>query len=174
MERREFYSNKWKLAGWLCVSLAFVAGGIFKSRDSSGLEQAGWWFCAVLFGLGALFFINEIVRPGARLVLSDQGLFDRSLSTTAIPWQSILRVDTTKVKKSGIVSLQLTDTGKQLARLSLRTRAVASWNKMLGGDDGNLIHTNLSTLKASPSEVAASIVQYRDHYAPKPSMTTQR
>ena len=164
MERREFYSKKWKLAVWLCACLAFVAGGFLETRDSGGPEQAGGWLCVVLFGFGAAFFTNELLRSSPRLVLSGEGLFDRSLGTPVIPWQSIVEVGTTTVKKSGYITLQLADEAQRVATLSIQRRALASWNKMLGG---GLFNMSLSTLDAPPNEVVGAIVKYRDHYAPR-------
>ena len=174
MERREFYSNKRKFAWWLCIGLAVLAGGVFQIRNGGDLsERAIGWLGVVFFGLGTVYSIKELLRSGPRLVLSDEGLFDRSLGTQVIPWQSILRVDATRVKKSGLLSLQLTEEAQRLAGLSVRTRAVTSWNKMLGSDPGNLIHTDLSSLRNAPVEVVASIVEYRNHFASRRQGSSQ-
>ena len=170
MERREFYSKKWKLAAWLCASLAFVAGGFFATRDSGGPEQAGGWFCVVFFGLCGLFLIKELLISSPRLVLSGEGLFDRSLGTPVIPWQSVLEVGTSAVKKSGYITLQLADGPQRVVNLSIPKRALASWNKMLGGDIFNM---SLTTLDAPPNEVLNAIIKYRDHYAPKRSVSNR-
>lgn len=164
MEPREFYSRKWKLAGWLCACLAFVVTAFLEARDGDGLEAAGGWSAVILFGFVAVLVSIELLRSGPRLVLSGEGLYDRSLGTPVIPWQSIVNVTTPGLKKSGYITLQLADEAKRVAKLSVQRRALAAWNKKLGGDVFNM---SVSALSAPPSEVVQTIVAYRNHYGLK-------
>ena len=98
------------------------------------------------------------------MVLSGEGLFDRSLGTPVIPWQSILEVDIRQVKKSGYITLRLGDEAERVPNLPLTKRALAAWNKKLGGDTFN---ASISTLDALPNEVVDAVIKYWHFYVPK-------
>ncbi|ADW70220.1 STM3941 family protein [Granulicella tundricola] len=164
MERREFFSKKLKLIGWLCVAVAFAAGGFYEVRVGDGPEQAGGWLCLVVCALGGVVLLKELLSSGPKMVLSGEGLFDRSLGTPVIPWQSILEVDISHVKKSGYITVRLADEAQRVANLPIQKRAMAAWNKKLGGD---VFNTSISTLDVPPEGVVSEVVKQWHYYAPK-------
>ena len=162
MERKKYYRKKMTQFGYLCGCVTLASAGFFSGEEDTATRVMLWTGTA-LFSLSALALLVQMLRSGPWLVLSEEGLFARALGVPIIPWTSILRVETTGLKKTTYIVLRLADEEKWIARLSMKGRALASYQKMSKGDVFNL---SLVWLNASPQEIAASILAFKARYNP--------
>ena len=92
MEPQTITASRLKIAGWLAISLGFVAIGLFMIEDAkSTRDVVTAWFCVGLFGLGVVVFIQQLIRP-TRLALDAEGFTlsgGLSRSSRQVQWRDI-------------------------------------------------------------------------------------
>ena len=147
-----FYADASKQAPALLCALALTAGGVWL-----GAIGASWigWVGAAFFGACAAVIVRELARPGPRLSLSDDGLYDRTLGVGVIAWTDIL--DAWPVATAGVpfVGLDLRAPDLYLDRLSPARRLAARLNRAAGHAP---LSVNLWGLRdADPARVALCI-----------------
>lgn len=128
--------NKSKLSGYLLLSLAFVAGGIWLWRvadDYSGFKHWKAIVGAVIgvpfFGLGVVIFGFKLFDPRPGLVLNEQGVHRMGLFgfQPVIRWEHITYCTIAKVKRTTILLVHVDNVEEVLARLS----PIARWSQRM-------------------------------------------
>ncbi|MDB6133595.1 MAG: hypothetical protein JWM59_1838 [Verrucomicrobiales bacterium] len=145
-------------------SLLFVAGGILilaMDRHSQAVEEAAsarakGWLGIVFFGGCALVGTWEIFDSRPRLIIDDQGVYDRTLRCGWIPWSEILGARLMLVAGQPFIGLDLRDMEARIARSTRVQRALTAANQSLGYSAWNL---NLSQVDVDAKEVHALILQ---------------
>lgn len=140
------------------VSLAFVAGGIFilsSDRDESHTRRgvspkvAGWG-AIVFFGGCSIVGIMQLFDSRPRLIIDNEGVFDRTLRCGKIPWTDILDARLQTISSQPFICLDLRDEERYLTLISPTRRALVAANRALGFSAFSL---NLSHVDADPLEV---------------------
>lgn len=145
---------------WLLtfVSLAFVVAGVLiltgansksQHRERVSPEVAGW-LAITFFGACASIGIWQLVDSRPRLIIDDEGVYDRTLSAGKIPWADIRSVRLQSINSQSFICLELSDEDRYLKNASPTRRALIAANRALGFAALNL---NLSNLNADIFEV---------------------
>ena len=148
MEPIVIAQSRLKWIVFLIVSLLFVAAGALLLAIGESPLKA--WGTMVFFGGCALVFAWQIIDSRPRIVISDDGIVDRTLKVGVIEWSDIRAV--WLYRKSGIpfVGLDLRDPAKYVARLSPLMQRMAALNEKLEYPPLNL---NLAGTMAVPEQV---------------------
>ena len=141
--------GKYLLYGLL--SLVFVAGGIFILSVGKDLKATLiGWSCIIFFGFGLLVFLRQILDTRPRIVIDENGIFDRTLGVGVIEWQDIQHAYLNSIFGNDFISLVLHDNEKYLQRISKGKAKLAKYNRTLGFETINL---NLSGANVKPKEI---------------------
>lgn len=132
----------------LAASLGFVAAGVFILL-AGGKAVAGW-MAILFFGACSLVFVQQMLDAKPRLIIADEGVFDRTLGIGMIPWWEIQGAFVKSISGNDFICLQLADPGKYLDRLSDVRRAMTTANEALGFTP---ISLNMSGLAVDTTEI---------------------
>ncbi|GGA37572.1 hypothetical protein GCM10010981_28410 [Dyella nitratireducens] len=110
----------------------------------------------LFFGAGIPLFLWQLLDARPRLVIDDQGVFDRTLGVGVIPWSEITGAYVRSVNSADFICLELRDPTPWLQRLSPIKRAMVSANEAMGFTALNL---NLSGVAADVQQVHELIVK---------------
>ena len=146
----------------LLVSLAFVAGGIFlligsgHTRGGRASELLAVWSAIIFFGSCAFGAASHLIDLRPRLIVDDEGIFDRVLGVGRIPWSDIQGAYLRQVRKHCFLSLEIVDSERYLQRLPYFKRALARANPTCGLTPVSL---NLSAIALDPKGIFEIIVE---------------
>jgi hypothetical protein len=158
MEKIVIRTSRIKAVLLTLVSIAFVAGGFFillSSKDGAASRRgvpakvAGWG-AIVFFGGCSLVGFMQVLDSCPRLVIDDEGVFDRTLRSGKIPWTDIMGARLQTISSQPFICLDLRDEERYLAAISPTRRALVAANRALGFSAFSL---NLSQVDADPQEV---------------------
>ena len=138
--------KKW--LGYLALSLAFVAAGVWMIATEGSSLLA--WECTVFFGCTALVFVRQLSDRRPRITIDEKGILDRTLRMGVIEWNDIDGAYLKRMPGATFICLQLRDAKKYTSRLSPRVQRVVALNEKLGATPVSL---NLTGVEAKPQEV---------------------
>lgn len=104
--RVDLASARMRMVGLFLAALVFVGLCVFalvaeptgrRSAEPGSFAQFALIAGLVLFGVGALAVLRELVRTGPLVSVSPQGIFDRRISNGWIPWSAIASIDEVRV-----------------------------------------------------------------------------
>jgi hypothetical protein len=147
-------------------SLAFVAAGIVMVTSASASRAGnGWkgWLGIVFFSACAAVGIWQGFDRRPRLVIDDEGVFDRTLKVGRIPWSAIAGATPRSMRGNHFIALDLRNEEQWIARLAKPYQVMVKGNVALGFAQLNL---NLSGTDANPDELLALIRQKCVEHAP--------
>jgi hypothetical protein len=154
--------SRWRHALLLLVSLAFVAGGFFilampASRGKSVKEkQLLGWTTIVFFGGCALVFVWQLIDSRPRIIIDDDGIYDRTLGVGRIPWPEIQDAYVRSISGNDFICLELLDAERYVQRTNPVRRALAGMNSALGFTP---ITLNISCLAADSNDLLELILK---------------
>lgn len=158
MEKFVIRTSRIKAVLLTLVSIAFVAGGVFillssndraASRRGVSAKAAGWG-AIVLFGGCSVVGFMQVLDSRPRLVIDDEGVFDRTLRCGKIPWTDMMGARLQIIGSQPFICLELRDEERHLAAISPTRRALVAANRALGFSAFSL---NLPQVDADPQEV---------------------
>jgi len=153
-----------RYAWLLLLSSVFVAGGALIVLRESGLAAYLIGGASIVFfGAGAVLFAFQLIDRRPRLILDDEGLYDRTLGVGAIPWRDIAGAQLLSVRGHAFVCLQLRNPEHWLAKLPPRRRRLVALNQRKGFA---ALNVNLSGVAADPQAVLQRILKYSAMYEP--------
>lgn len=145
-----FKSSRLKYAVLLLIAIFAVAVGAMMVMDAKAKDAWIGWGCIIFFGASIPLFAREVFNTQPRLVLNDEGVFDRTLGVGIIPWTEITGATLRSVNRNYFICLEVRNPKRWTARMPPLKRAMVSANKALGFAALNL---NLSAIAADPMEV---------------------
>ncbi len=154
-------NSRWRAVLLLAACLAFVSGGIFvlvsqhtaRYRSSDGTTAA--WSSTIFFGLGGFAAIRRLIDSRPRLILDDEGVWDRTLDVGRIAWTDIEGAYLRSIRSNNFICLVLRDTDRYLSKTTAMKRALANANTALGFTP---ISLNLSGVAANAKDILEIIV----------------
>ena len=114
------------------------------------------WANVLFFGAGVVLFVWQIVDRRPRLVIDDDGVFDRTLGAGVIPWSEILDAEARSIAGQPFVMLALRDPDRFTRHVGAVQRAMTAGNRALGFEALNL---NLSGLPIAGDVVVDRVRQ---------------
>jgi hypothetical protein len=133
MEEIQIKNNRQKYLVLLIAAMGFVAGGIFMIlHPRSPADRWIGWMSLIFFGSGVPLFGKKISESGPRLIINDQGIFDRTLGIGTIPWSEITGAYIKSIKDNDFICLELRNPEMWSNQLSGIRKAAVSANKALG------------------------------------------
>lgn len=136
-------------------SLAFVvAGGIMLVLGHTLTDRLVAIASIAFFGMGLVLFVRQWLDAAPRIVVSDEGVFDRTLRVGTIPWDDIASVALLRVSGNPFLALRLYDPEKYTSQLGPVQRRLVEANRALGAEHLNV---NLVAADVEP-EVFAELV----------------
>lgn len=154
--------SRWRHVMLLLGSLAFVAGGVFilgmpPSRGESVQEQQTiGWGCIIFFGGCGLVGVWQLIDLRPRLIIDDDGIYDRTLGVGRIPWEEIQGAYLLTVSGHDFICLELLDADRYLQRTNPVKRALAGAKTALGFAP---ISLNLSCVAADSRDILELILK---------------
>lgn len=140
---------------WLVIANPEPSGAITKLITFDGKLTQVWGGIAVtFFGVCIAKGLQMLFDKSPRIVLSDDGVMDRSLCKAVIPWSQIEDAQVTQVMKHSFICLFLKDPEKYLSKLTLLMRINAGANKAMVGTAYTM---NLAAINADPETICQEI-----------------
>lgn len=155
-------SSRWRYLVLLLASLGFVAGGVFilampaPKRGLHANKSLAGWSSIIFFGGCALVAAWELVDSRPRLIIDDEGIYDRTLGVGRIPWSDIRNAYLRSIHENDFICLELRDSDDYLQRTNAVKRALASANAALGFTP---ISLNLSGVAADSNDILELILK---------------
>jgi uncharacterized membrane protein len=151
MEIYKVKNSIWKFVSYIFLTLIFVVGGIFILFISKDTETTlTGWACIVFFGLGFFVFLRQILDSCARIVIDENGVYDRTLDVGLIEWNDIEHAYQNSMIGNEFISLVLKDSEKYLQRTNKAKAKIARYNATLGFETINI---NLSGVNKPSEEI---------------------
>jgi hypothetical protein len=151
----EIKSSRLKLVVLLISAIGFVGGGLFILLK--GEPDQAWigWMSIVFFGAGIPLFTYELIRSAPRLVISDEGIFDRTLRIGWIAWKDVRGASIKSLQGSHFICLDVANPEQYLSKSKTRNVLMKA-NHALGFTP---ISLNLSSATVDPHEVLEIILK---------------
>lgn len=151
MQEIKLYNSIGKNILYLLGCLIFVIGGIWMAlyADETSARIVG--IASILFfGFGVLVISKQVLDRRVRIIINDEGIFDRTLDVGVIEWRDIEEVYLQSVSGSVFIPLVLEDSNKYLRRTSKTKAKIAAYNEYFGFETVNL---NLSGVKTNGEDI---------------------
>jgi hypothetical protein len=133
MEEIQIKNSRQKFLFLLIATIGFAVGGLIMIlHPRSASDQWIGWMCIIFFGSGVPLFVKKISESGPRLIINDQGIFDRTLDVGTIPWSEITDAYIKSIKGNDFICLELRNPEMWSNQLSGIKKAAISANKALG------------------------------------------
>ncbi len=157
MEKISIGNSRLRYFVLLLASLGFVIGGLFlMSSKKECLTQAPLWGSIIFFAACSIVFIWQIIDSRPRLVIDDNGIFDRTLRIGIISWADIEDAYLASINRQSFICLKLKDENKYLSKMTAIGKAIKSANIALGFQPINI---NLSSLAVEPEQICELIIK---------------
>ncbi len=153
MDEIIFQSSPWKNIGYFLLSLGFVIIGNFMLL--SGEPPLIAWSCILFFGLGIPIFGRELFDRRPRIILSHEGIFDRTLGVGVIRWEDVEGAFSQSINGSDFICLHLRNPERYVGKLSPAKQKLAAANASMGFTPLSL---NLSGVQANTHQVLELIL----------------
>ena len=147
-------ASRIKLGMVLLICIGFVALGLFLAFVAR--ERIIGWISVLFFGAGIPLLVRQLLDSRPRLVISDEGILDRSLGVGVIPWTEIVGAYVRSISGNDFICLHLRDPSLFTSQFSPARRAMTSANRALGFTD---LSINLSGLPVRTEEVFELIMK---------------
>jgi hypothetical protein len=155
MTRIEIKASRARYSILLITAAAFVAAGIFIIL-TGGPAWIGW-MNIVFFGCGGIpIFVWQLIDSRPRLVVDDDGVFDRTLGVGKIPWDEITGAYKKTIQGSSFVCLHLLHPEIYAGKLGAVKRSLLKTNQKLGFTS---ISLNLSGTATDPDQVVELVLK---------------
>ncbi|EEF59692.1 STM3941 family protein [Pedosphaera parvula] len=149
-------SSIWRHVLLLIGSLAFVAVGIIIILFSPDKHWVGW-MSILFFGVGGIpIFTWQLLDRRPRLIINDEGIFDRTLRIGWIPWAEIEGAYKKSIASQDFICLKLKKPQKFLKNASDLQKALIAANQQLGCEPINL---NLSGIHGQTDQILELILK---------------
>jgi hypothetical protein len=152
--------SRWRSLFLTLAGLAFVGAGIFillmPPRPGESRSLLVGWSCILFFGACALVGLWQLFDSRPRIILDDDGIFDRMLGSGKIPWGRIQGAYIQSIHGTEFICLELLDADRHLQNLSAAKRALADLNRQLGFTP---ISLNLAGTNANAAELLEIILK---------------
>jgi hypothetical protein len=119
-------------AGFLLGATAFVVGGAWLTGHENPKAIIAGWAGVIFFGLCAVFIAKQMATGGPRIVIDQNGIFDRTNGLGTIEWRDVISVWVAELQGQKFLCLELKHAEEHLARLSSFRRKLATVNRELG------------------------------------------
>jgi hypothetical protein len=152
------YSDRRRILLLLLTTLALIAASAFvvRMQPTRFLLIMGYlgvaFFTVVSIAILRLFFDTS-----PRLIMDEEGLYDRSMKTPKIPWSAIVSMELRTVYGSSFVCLELVDEAERLQALPPLKRLTAFANRSIGFSTFNV---NPGALPLSAEEIFTVIAAH--------------
>lgn len=151
MQEVKLYNSIMKNLLFLLICLVFVISGFWMvSTSTNNINFIIGIISILFFGLGLIMFPKQILDRKPRIIINDEGIYDRTLKVGIIEWRDINDAYLQSISGSEFISLVLTDNNKYLQRTTKTFAKIASYNEILGFETLNV---NLSGVNKSGKEV---------------------
>lgn len=155
MPEIRLYNSIWKHLLYLLACSIFVAIGVWMVLSSDDTFNFVMGIAGILFfGIGVVAFPFRIFDRRPRIIINDEGIFDRTLGVGTIEWRDIRHAHLKSVHGTEFIPLDLRAKTKYLQRISKTKAKFASFNKFFGFEALNL---NLGGVNRSGKEILAII-----------------
>ncbi|MFP3943378.1 MAG: STM3941 family protein [Alphaproteobacteria bacterium] len=150
--RAEFAFSRRKLANGLAGALAFVATAVAVVLFAVAAGQPMWAVAppmlviAAFFGLVAATHARRFSRNEPVLTIDEEGIHDRRLGPSPVPWPAVSRLETVRVWGHDVLEVKVADPAAYLKPPALITRILIPVHRLMG----------YSPLLISPAELDAS------------------
>jgi hypothetical protein len=152
------YTDRRRVLLLLLATLALVIAAAFlvRSNQSTTVIVIGYIGTIIFTGI-SLALVRMFLDRTPRLILDEGGLFDRTMKTPKIPWNTILSMELKTIRGSSFISLELPDEDERLLAMSPIQRWTALFNRATGFSAFNV---NASALPLSAEEIFTLIVAH--------------
>lgn len=152
------YTDRRRVLLLLLATLALVIAAAFlvRSNQSTTLTIIGYIATLIFTGI-SIALVRMFLDRTPRLILDETGLFDRTMKTPKIPWNTILSMELKMIRGSSLICLELPDEDERLYALPLIKRWTASFNRATGA---GLFNVNTGALPLSAEEIFTLIVAH--------------
>jgi hypothetical protein len=156
------YSDRRRVLLLLLATLALVASSAFIVR----MQHATFFLIVgcigvVFFAAASIAVLRIFLDLSPRLILDEDGLFDRTMQTPKIPWNTILSMELRSIRGTTFICLELIDEDERLQALPPLKRLTAAANRSMGFTPFNV---NPSALPLSADEIFRLIAAHVKSY----------
>jgi hypothetical protein len=156
------YSDRRRILLLLLSTLALIAASAFIVR----MQQTTFFLVLgflgiVFFTVAAIAILRMFLDTSPRLILDEEGLYDRTMRTPKIPWNAIISMEMRTIRGSSFLCLELTDEEARLKALPPLKRLTASANRSMGF---STFVVNPSALPLSAEEIFTLIAAHVKSY----------
>lgn len=139
MQEIKLYNSIGKNLLYLLACSIFVAIGIWMVSSSDETFEFVIGIVGILFfGIGFVVIPFRLFDRRPRIIINDEGIFDRTLDVGTIEWRDIKDAYLQSVHGTEFISLDLRAENKYLQRISKTKAKIASYNKFFGFENINL------------------------------------
>jgi hypothetical protein len=146
----------------LMSALGFVVAGVFLVARGRSAEVWVGWMCIAFFGAGIPLFARQLFDARPRVVLDEDGVFDRTLGVGTIPWSDIEGAYIKIIHDNPFVCLRLRDADRWTRRLTPTQQRTVSANVKLGFQPLNI---NLLGTSVDPALVLDIVIKKSAEHA---------
>ena len=107
-----------------CYICVFLHGGL--------IATVAGWFGFVFIGLVFVKIVVDMLRPGTRVIVSDEGIEDRRLRIGVVPWEEITAIELRWMGSAKFLCVEVLNPDKYVARMPLHVRLATRANALLG------------------------------------------
>ena len=151
MQEIKLYNSTGKNLLYLLSCSVFVAIGIWMVLSSDETLKFVIGILSILFfGIGLVLIPTRLFDRKPRVIINDEGIFDRTLDIGTIEWQDIKDAYLQSVHGTEFISLDLEDNNKYLQRTSKTKAKIASYNEFFGFET---INVNLGGVNRKGKEI---------------------
>jgi hypothetical protein len=152
------YTDRRRVLLLLLATLALVIAAAFLVRSNQGTTVTIIGYIATLTFTGiSIALVGQFLDRSPRLILDEDGLFDRTMKTPKIPWNTILSMELKTIRGSSVICLELPDEDDRLHALPPIQRWTALFDHATGA---GLFKVNASALPLSAEEIFALIIAH--------------
>ena len=137
MSEIKLYKKPQKAIKILLIAICAVAIGLFiitQEPDGSFIYFVGW-FNILFFGLGIAIGIFHMFDRRPQIIISEDGIWDRTIKQERINWQQIKHAYPVNINTQKFVSLELDETFKAKKK---PYKWASKINQFVGAQDVNL------------------------------------
>lgn len=154
MEEIKIKNSRIKYLFVLIGAFGFVACGLFLVVKTDAVWVG--WMSILFFGSMIPLFIWQLKDTAARLIINDQGVYDRTLKVGMIPWHDIQNAFIKEIAGNSFVCLELKNTEHYLSKLNPLMKAAVNANIKLGFTPLSL---NLSGVNADANQILEVVIK---------------
>jgi hypothetical protein len=152
------YTDRRRVLLLLLATLALVIAAAFLARSNqSATVIAIGYIAALVFTVVSIGLVRLFLDRSPRILLDETGLFDRTMKTPKIPWNTILSMELKTIRGSSLICLELPDEDERLYALPPIQRWKALFNRATGA---GLFNVNTGALPLSAEEIFTLIVAH--------------